>query len=149
VEEFMSSIQHAFAAFGPGDTAILLLVSLLLLAIAWQLIVRFAHQRALAKWQRDLFYAMAEGLELEVTARPQIQESCTLPPQWKWDVQLWTTQTGIMLERYSAQAGISFRYFPEPGGFRAREVGGPSEYKALLVRLKNLHGIIEHPDAYL
>jgi hypothetical protein len=145
----MIFIRDSLAEFSPADTAILVVVSLLLLAIFWQAIVCLAHRRALAKWQRDLFYAMAEGLELEVTARPQIRESSTLPLHWKRDMQLWVTQTGSMLERYSAQAGISFRYSPDPGRIYMRYVNGPSEYKVLLVRLKNLHGIIEHPEAYL
>lgn len=145
----MNSIRDVLVHFSPADTAILFVVSLMLLTIFWQAVMRFAHQRALANWQRDLFYAMAEGLELEVTARPQVRESSSLPLNWTRDVQLWITQTGSMLERYSAQAGISFRYSPDPGRMYMRYVNGPSEYKVLLVRLKNLHGIIEHPEAYL
>ena len=145
----MKSVQHILAVFGPADMTILIVVSVLLLGIVWQIVTRVLHKRALAKWQRDLFYAMARGLELELTARPHIHECSTAALKWKVDAKIWITQTGTMLQRYSAQAGISFRCSPEPGRLRIRGIGEPPEYKALLARLRNLRRIIEHGNAYL
>ena len=145
----MNQMQSLFTRSGSADIVILVIVSVLLLTIIWQAVARIADKRALANWQKDLFYAMAEGLELEVTAGPKLSESSGFSGKWRRDVQAWITQTGTMLERHSAQAGISFRYAPRILRRRSSEVAGPSEYKMLLLRLKNLRNIIEHPDAYL
>ena len=145
----MSFIHSFLAGSGRADNLILVVVSAMLLTIVWQAIGRLEHRRALSKWQRDLFYAMAEGLELEVTARPKITDAVALSVKWKRDVQLWIVQTGTMLERHSAQAGISFRYANDPAPVLVNGPPGPAEYKTLVVRLRNLREIIEHPDAYL
>lgn len=144
----MDTIHHVVAGFAPGNTAILVLVSVLVLAVIWQAIARIGHRRHLAKWQRALFYAMAQGLELEVAARPQIQSSPALSIRWRRDVETWITHTGAMLDHHSAQAGICFRFAGEAAVVPVGEFVETSEYERLLVRLRNLRAIIEHPDAY-
>jgi hypothetical protein len=139
----MYIIQHVLSKFGPADGTILILVSALLLAVVWQIITRVLHKRTLSRWQRELFYAIADGAELEMIARVQMRNNSTVSPEWKRGVQLWIMVTKTTLEKYSAQAGISFRYSPGPGLLPR------SEYKALLVRLRSLREIAGHPDAYL
>lgn len=146
----MNIFQHGFAGSTPVDRLILAFVSILLLAIVWQIIARIMHRRAVSKRKRDLFYAMAEGVELKVTAQPTIDEESGNTGKWCRDVQQWVHHTGTMLGQYSAQAAISFRYSPDPVGTPRNDTPRAcTHYETLVLRLNSLRNIIEHPDVYL
>jgi hypothetical protein len=106
------------------------------------------HKRAVAKRLMELFYAMAEGQELQAIAPHRTDERSASSGKWRQSVQQWITQTSKMLERCSAQAAISFIHNPDLTLTHPNGIAAPSEYESLVVRLNNLRGIIEHPDAY-
>jgi hypothetical protein len=146
----MNIFQRGLAQSAPADMLILAGVSILLLAIIWQVGARLVRKRSIAKRQRNLFYAMAEGVELKVTALRTTGEECCNSGKWCRDVQQWINHTGTMLGQYSAQAAISFRYSPDSAGTHPnRSSGSSDEYETLLLRLNSLRSIIEHPEAYL
>ena len=144
----MNTLPHLFAEYRPVDMMILLLEILVLLMIAGQVGARTLHKRTVNKRLMDLFYAMAEGQELQAIAPHRTDERSASSGKWRQSVQEWITQTSKMLERCSAQAAISFIHNPDLTLTHPNGIAAPSEYESLVVRLNNLRGIIEHPDAY-
>ena len=144
----MNTLPHAFTEYRPVDMVILLVEFLVLLVIVCQLVARTMHKRAVAKRLMELFYAMAEGQELQAIAPHRTDERSASSGKWRQSVQQWITQTSKMLERCSAQAAISFIHNPDLTLTHPNGIAAPSEYESLVVRLNNLRGIIEHPDAY-
>src|ERR1043166_2652338 len=143
----MNIFQQGFSGSTPADRLILSFVSILLLAIVWQIIAHIVHKRGVSKRKRDLFYAMAEGVELKVTAHPTIHEEPGNTGKWCRDVQQWVHHTGTMLGQYSAQASISFRYGADPVDSPRTGTPGPcAHYETLVLRLNSLRNIIEHTD---
>jgi hypothetical protein len=102
----MNIFHQAFGASTPADRLILTFVSILLFAVSWQTVAHIMHKLSVAKRKRDLFYAMAEGVELKVTAHPTVGEEFGNTGRWCRDVQQWVHHTGTMLGKYSAQAGF-------------------------------------------
>jgi hypothetical protein len=146
----MSIFQQVFAGWAPASHLVIAVISLVLLAMSWRLVARVRQKRALAKRRRNLFYAMAEGVELKVTARPTADEEPGNPGRWCHDVQQWINHTGNMLGQYSAQAAISFRYSPDlPEAHPGVIPGSCVHYESLVLRLNSLRNIIEHPEVYL
>jgi hypothetical protein len=146
----MNIFHQAFGASTPADRLILTFVSILLFAVSWQTVAHIMHKLSVAKRKRDLFYAMAEGVELKVTAHPTVGEEFGNTGRWCRDVQQWVHHTGTMLGKYSAQAAISFRYSPDP--VETSPSGGAetcAHYETLVLRLNSLRSIIEHPDVYM
>jgi hypothetical protein len=144
----MNTFPHVFTEYRPVDMVILLLEFLVLLMIVCQLVARTMHKRAIANRLMELFYAMAEGQELQAIAPHRTDERSAGSGKWRQSVQEWITQTSKMLERCSAQAAISFIHNPDLTLTHPNGIAAPSEYDSLVVRLNNLRGIIEHPDAY-
>ena len=144
----MNTLPHLFAEYRPVDMMILLLEILVLLMIVGQVGARTLHKRTVNKRLMDLFYAMAEGQELQAIAPHRTDERSASSGKWRQSVQEWITQTGKMLERSSAQAAISFIHNPDLTLTHPNGIAAPSEYESLVVRLNNLRGIIEHTDAY-
>jgi hypothetical protein len=144
----MNTLPHLFAEYRPVDMVILLVEFLVLLMIVWQMGARTLHKRTVAKRLMELFYAMAEGQELQAIAPHRTDERSASSGKWRQSVQEWITQTGKVLERCSAQAAISFIHNPDLTLTHPNGIAAPSEYESLVVRLNNLRGIIEHPDAY-
>jgi hypothetical protein len=144
----MNTFPHVFPEYRPVDMVILLVEFLVLLMIVCQLVTRTMHKRTVARRLMELFYAMAEGQELQAIAPHRTDERSATSGKWRQSVQEWITQTSKMLERCSAQAAISFIHNPDLTLTHPNGIAAPSEYESLVVRLNNLRGIIEHPDAY-
>jgi len=101
-----------------------------------------------AKRLNELFYAIAEGQELQATARQITDERSPDSGEWSRAVQEWIKVTRKTLEHCSAQAVISFMHDPDLTLTHLGSIAAPSEYESLVLRLNNLRCIMEHPEAY-
>jgi hypothetical protein len=93
----MTIFQRVFFESASADRLGIAVVLILLLAIFWGVIARVRRKRAVAKRRRNLFYAMAEGVQLKVTAQPTVDEKPGNSGRWCHDVQQWINHTGTML----------------------------------------------------
>lgn len=144
----MSTFLHVFGESRPVDVVIVLGELLVMFMIAYELVGRAMHKRSVAKRLNELFYAIAEGQELQAVARQITDEPSPRAGEWSHAVQEWIKVTRKTLERCSAQAVISFMHDPDLTLSHLGSIAAASEYEALVLRLNNLRCIMEHPEAY-
>ena len=144
----MNTFLHVFTESRPVDVMIAVGELLVLLMIAYELFARTMHKRSVARRLNDLFYAIAEGQELQATARQLRDERSSGAGEWSDAVQEWVKVTRKTLERCSAQAVISFMHDPDLTLTHVGSLAPLSEYESLVLRLNNLRSIMEHPEAY-
>lgn len=144
----MSALLHVFTESRPVDLVIVIGELLVLLLIAYELVARAIHKRSVAKRLNELFYAIAEGQELQATARQIAGERSPGAGEWSHAVQEWIKVTRKTLEHCSAQAVISFMHDPDLTLTHLGSIAALSEYESLVLRLNNLRCIMEHPEAY-
>ncbi len=143
----MSTFLHVFTNSRPVDLMIVVGELLVLAIIAYELISRTIYRRSLARRLNELFYAIADGQELQAEARVTADESSFDPEEWSHKVSEWIKVTRKTLERCSAQAVISFMHDPDLT-LKQGSIAPRSEYQSLVLRLNNLRSIMEHPEAY-
>ena len=144
----MSAFIHVFTNSRPVDLLIVAGEILVLLLIAYELASRTLYKRSLSKRLNELFYAIAEGQELQATARQIRDEHSLYAEEWSEEVKEWIKVTRKTLERCSAQAVISFMHDPDLTLTHPGSIVPVSEYQSLVLRLNNLRSIMEHPEAY-
>jgi hypothetical protein len=144
----MSAFFRVLAQSQPIDLAILGIEVLLLLVLAYQQFTRIVHKRRLNKQLSKLFYALAEGQELQAIAPDTIDENSVNLGKWKRAVRNWMDVTRTILEGCSGNAVISFAHDPVLTLTHAGRMSARSEYESLIARLNNLRCIMEHIDAY-
>ena len=142
----MSALFHVLAYSQPIDVAILGVEVLVLLMLAYQQFTRITHKRRLDRQLSRLFYALAEGQELQAIAPEKINEDSASFGKWKHAVRDWVDVTRKTLEDCSGNAVISFMHNPD---LSLTRFGARSEYELFIARLNNLRCIMEHMDAYL
>ena len=145
----MSAFFRVLAQSQPIDLAILGIEVLLLLVLAYQQFTRIVHKRRLNKQLSKLFYALAEGQELQAIAPDTIDDNSVNLGKWKRAVRNWMDVTRTILEGCSGNAVISFAHDPVLSLTHAGRMSARSEYESLIARLNNLRCIMEHIDAYL
>jgi hypothetical protein len=144
----MSAFFRVLAQSQPIDVAILGIEILLLVVLAHQQFTRTIHKRKLKKQLSKLFYALAEGQELQAIAPDTIDENSASLGKWKRAVHNWIDVTRKILEGCSGNAVISFMHDPVLTLGHAGRMSARSEYESLIARLNNLRCIMEHIDAY-
>jgi hypothetical protein len=146
----MSALFHVLARSQPIDVAILGIEVLLLLVLAYQQFTRIVRKRRLNKQLSKLFYALAEGQELQAIApdTDSIDENSANLGKWKRAVRNWIDVTRQSLEGCSGNAVISFMHDPVLTLSHVGRMSARSECESLIARLNNLRCIMEHIDAY-
>lgn len=144
----MSAFFRVLAQSQPIDVAILVIEVVLLLVLAYQQFTRIVYKRRLNKQLSKLFYALAEGQELQAIAPDTIDENSANLGKWKRAVRNWMDVTRKILEGCSGNAVISFMHDPVLTLTHAGRMSARSEYESLIARLNNLRCIMEHIDAY-
>jgi hypothetical protein len=144
----MSALFRVLAYSQPIDVAILGVEVLVLLMLAYQQFTRITHKRRLDKQLSKLFYALAEGQELQAIAPDMIDEDSASLGRWKHAVRDWVDVTRKTLEGCSGNAVISFMHNPDLRLTHSGRINPRSDYESLIARLNNLRCIMEHMDAY-
>ncbi|HEY4054623.1 MAG TPA: hypothetical protein VGL74_12810 [Terriglobales bacterium] len=144
----MSALFRVLVQSQPIDLAILGIEILLLLVLAYQQFTGIVHKRKLNKQLSKLFYALAEGQELQAIAPDTIDENSANLGKWKRAVRDWMDVTRKILEGCSGNAVISFMHDPVLTLTHTSRMSARSEYESLIARLNNLRCIMEHIDAY-
>jgi nitrogen fixation/metabolism regulation signal transduction histidine kinase len=144
----MSALFRVLAYSQPIDVAILGVQVLVLLMLAYQQFTRIIHKRRLDRQLSKLFYALAEGQELQAIAPDMIDEDAASFGKWKHAVRDWMDVTRKTLESCSGNAVISFMHNPDFQLTRTDRINARTDYESLIARLNNLRCIMEHMDAY-
>jgi hypothetical protein len=144
----MSALFRVLASSQPIDVAILGVECLLLFVLAYQQFIRIRHKRNLATQLSKLFYALAEGQELQAIAPDTTEEDSAGVGKWRHAVRDWVDVTRTTLEGCSGNAVISFMHNSGLKLTHSGRINARSEYESLVARLNNLRSIMEHMDAY-
>jgi hypothetical protein len=144
----VSALFRVLASSQPIDVAILGLECILLFVLAYQQFIRIRHKRRLASQLSKLFYALAEGQELQAIAPDRTEEDSACVGKWRHAVRDWVDVTRTTLEGCSGNAVISFMHNSGLKLTHSGRTNARSEYELLVARLNNLRSIMEHVDAY-